>query len=65
MKLKEVEIDKCPYCRNTNFVKGFQTSGGRVVKSTFVIGQNLHHIICSNCGSIVRSYVKNPNKLKK
>lgn len=62
---KEIEIKECPYCGNTEFGEGFQRSSGKMVINTFGIGQNLHHIICLNCGSIVRSYVKKPDILIK
>lgn len=29
---------------------------------TFAIGENLIHIICKQCGTVVRSYVQNPEK---
>lgn len=64
MSLESIKIDKCPYCGHTEFGNGFQRSSGKVVSSTFRIGQGLHHIICLNCGSVVRSYVEDPDKFK-
>ena len=29
------------------------------------MAQNLYHVFCTECGSVVRSYVCNPKKLSK
>ena len=44
---------KCPYCGKEEFVTGKQKS------------KAVYHEICVNCGTIVRSYVKNPENLRK
>ena len=52
----------CPYCGGTDFVIGKQA----VVlpeKDLFIFrGQALYHDICSKCGTVVRSYIKEPEK---
>lgn len=66
MSLENIEVKECPYCRGTEFGKGSQRGYAKIVTGAFdFIGDNLYHIICSNCGSIVRSYVENPDKFKK
>lgn len=65
MNLKNIKINKCPYCGNKEFGKGFQRSSGKVVTNTLGIGKKLYHIICLSCGSVVHSYVKNPDNFKK
>lgn len=60
------EIEKCQYCGNDKFVEGKQFSQGAVYpKNKFLTFhyQILYHIICVNCGAIVKSYVKNPKEL--
>lgn len=60
----EAKIETCPYCGHNKFGMGFQWTHARVFKPHLNFGENLYHIICLNCGSVVRSYVKNPEKFK-
>ncbi|RRD31946.1 hypothetical protein EII38_04120 [Streptococcus minor] len=55
----------CPYCENTTFVVGKtnKTYGG-VGKSMNFPNQPICHDICEQCGSVVRTYVEHPEKLK-
>lgn len=58
---------KCPYCGETEFVEGKQDGYGTVTPANKVLtlkSQDLYHVICLNCGTVVRSYVKEPLKLK-
>lgn len=57
--------EKCSYCGCENNVIGIQTSYGRVCADTRMLlnGQALYHVICLECGSVVRSFVKNPERL--
>lgn len=56
---------KCPWCGCEDMVKGVQAAYANVMSDRFKVGvgQKLHHIICKNCGSVVRSYVEHPEKL--
>lgn len=64
--LHPVQITHCPFCGSTEFVEGFQSSYGAVTgRENYWSGQALRHIICRNCGSVVHSYVDNPEKLLK
>lgn len=66
MDLKNLGVKECPYCGGTEFGKGYQRGYANLFSGTFDLsGDNLHHIVCMNCGSIVRSYVKHPDKFKK
>lgn len=58
--------DRCPYCGGSEFITGKQ-DGYAVVYGvdTFWNGQVLYHVICRSCGSVVRSYVKKPERLLK
>ena len=57
---------KCPWCGSDKMVYGVQTDRGRVnpaKKVTLSAGENVIHVICKECGTIVRSYVQHPEKL--
>ena len=62
--MKEVKIEKCPYCGGEEFIEGSVSSyGGVVVATSIVRGEALFAIVCRNCGSVVRTYCKKPEKL--
>ena len=51
-------------CSNRNVIgvqSGYATVSAN--KSLTFKTQNLYHVICLNCGSVIRSFVKNPEKL--
>lgn len=59
-------IEKCPYCGNTKFVEGVHCGYATIkpVDKIFTMKEtNLYHIICLNCGAVIKSYVKKPEKL--
>lgn len=65
-----VQIRQCPYCGGTEFVEGYQSGHGAVTgavtgKESILTSQFLRHIICRTCGSVVHSYIDNPEKLFK
>ena len=61
-----VQIRQCPFCGGKEFVEGYQSGYGAITGAESVwIGTSLHHVICRQCGSVVHSYVKNPEKLLK
>lgn len=62
MKIEE----KCPYCGKQEFVEGKQEGYANIAPANKVWtfkSQTLYHLICLNCGAIVKSFVKNPKKL--
>lgn len=62
--MRDVEIEKCQYCGGEEFIEGQVCSYGGVCISTGGIrSQALFVIVCRNCGSIVRTFCKNPEKL--
>lgn len=66
MGLQNVEVKECPYCGGTEFGEGYQRGYAKIVAGVFNLGgDNLYHIICMNCGSVVRSYVRYPDRFKK
>ena len=59
-------VDRCPYCGGTEMIETFQTAYAAVTAvSNKLGGVNLYHCVCRSCGSVVRSYVKDPEKLLK
>lgn len=57
--------EKCPYCGSNKNVIGVQSGYASVSanKSLTFKTQILYHVICLDCGSVIRSFVKNPEKL--
>lgn len=56
---------KCPYCGGTEFILGKQSGYANIyVKKKFAFKEaELYHEICKSCGSVVRSYIEDPEKL--
>ena len=52
----------CPWCGGKDVVEGIQSTYAKVQpnKALTLKGENLIHAICKNCGTVVRSYVENP-----
>lgn len=63
--MKNINIAECPFCGSLEFVEGCHTGYGEITGSGFLTSASLYHQICRDCGSVVRSYVKNPEKLLK
>ena len=66
----EEERDKyvqvCPYCGGSEIIVAYQDAYGAISAIHNNLGGcALYHSVCRNCGSVVRSYVKNPEKLLK
>lgn len=60
----KIEVQECPYCKKNEFIEAWQ-GGNSSVTSGFARSAKLCHTICKNCGSVVRSYVVNPEDLMK
>lgn len=60
-----IKEEKCLYCGSEEFVEAKQDGYSSVapIKAFTFKSQTLYHTICLNCGSVVKSYVKNPKKL--
>ena len=62
----EEQVLTCPYCGGTEMIEAFQYSEGSVRALSHKIGGvALYHTICRNCGAVVKSYVKDPEKMLK
>ena len=54
----------CPYCGGIEFIEAYQDYYGAITAVENKLGGcALYHSVCRNCGSVVRSYVKDPEKL--
>ncbi|MBQ8797610.1 MAG: hypothetical protein IJZ56_05405 [Oscillospiraceae bacterium] len=61
----KVYIERCPFCGYSEFIEAKQMQGEAYVSGEALFGQQLNHIICRHCGSVVRSYVEKPENLLK
>lgn len=58
-------IEKCPNCGCNEFGKGFQAGYGMVHACNRLFkASKIYHIICTNCGCIIYSYVQKPENFK-
>ncbi len=63
---RDAFVTACPYCGSTEMIETFQGGyGAAVATSNKLGGCALYHSVCRKCGSVVRSYVKDPEKLLK
>ena len=64
--MRDRYVPICPYCGGGEMIEARQ-SGYADISSEDNIwgGVALYHTVCRRCGSVVRSYVKNPEKLLK
>lgn len=58
-------VSECPYCGGEEFVYGVQNGYAQITGEGFTLSTELYHKICRDCGSVVRSYVHDPEKLLK
>ncbi|MGO0059872.1 transcription initiation factor TFIIIB [Brevibacillus fluminis] len=63
---KTEEAQQCPKCGSRELGKGKQSGYAAVVPQDgfFRIGASIIHVICTECGYIVESYVDKPQKFK-
>ena len=62
--MKEVRIEKCRFCGGEELIEGRIASyGGAYVSTGGFKNDALFAVICRDCGSVVRTFCKNPEKL--
>ena len=61
----EIHLQRCPFCGDTEFIQARQYAPEAYIAGEALFGQELKHIVCRNCGSVVRSFVENPEHLLK
>ena len=64
---KDAFVTSCPFCGGTEMTEGFQGGYAELCSSANKLSgsQIIYHSVCRNCGSVVRSYVKDPEKMLK
>lgn len=63
---KEKYVLQCPYCGGSEIIMGYQDGYAAIIGAQNMLGGiTLYHSVCRDCGSVVRSYVKEPEKLLK
>ena len=63
---KDEYVKVCPYCGGSEMIEAYQTAYGALTsKNNPWGGAPLYHSVCRRCGSVVRSFVKEPEKLFK
>ena len=62
--MKEVKIEKCQFCGGEEFIEGrIESYGGAYVATGLFKGASLFALVCRDCGSVVRTFCKYPEKL--
>ena len=61
----QVTIERCPFCGENEFILARQYAPEAYISGQALFGQELKHVVCRSCGSVVRSYVANPEGLLK
>ena len=63
---KEEKPLRCPACGCTDMIEAYQSGYGVVTAvDNKWGGRALYHTVCRQCGTVVRSFVKEPEKLLK
>ena len=58
------KLTECPKCGGKELGKGKHSGSGSMFPYNKAFGVDVEHIICTECGFIIESYVKNPKKFK-
>ena len=65
--MKEIKIDKCPYCGGEELIETrAEAYAGVALNPVYkrrLRGVALFATVCRDCGSVVRMYCSNPEKL--
>ena len=65
-RYRDKYVMTCPYCGGTEMIKAYQSGYAVICASSNKLGGTaLYHTVCRSCGSVVRSYVREPEKLLK
>ncbi|MCM1438419.1 MAG: hypothetical protein NC131_04300 [Roseburia sp.] len=61
--MKEIKIEQCPFCDGKEFINGRVGSYGGVQIEKGIHSSAVYALVCRDCGSIVRSYVGDAERL--
>lgn len=57
-------VTSCPFCGGIEMIETYQSGYGAITSKMNPFGGSaIYHSVCRKCGSVVRSYVKEPEKL--
>ena len=66
MEERDRYVKECPYCGGKEIITAYQSGYAAIAGVSHKMGGcALYHSICRDCGSVVRSYVQEPEKLLK
>lgn len=57
--------EKCPDCGSTDLIRGRQGNGMSKIAFTLLYSSATEHIICADCGLIIKSKITNIKSAKK
>lgn len=60
-------VKVCPFCGGREIIIAYQSSYAAVtaLSHKLGLGRELYHSVCRGCGTVLRSFVKEPEKLLK
>lgn len=60
-----IHNDVCPHCGRRNFVLAEQVNDGNLTSRKVLTLQpgHLYHVVCLNCGTVVRTFIEDPSEL--
>lgn len=61
--MKEIKIEQCPFCGGNEFIDGRMSALGGVIIEKGKHASAVYALVCRDCGSIVRSYVSDAEKM--
>ncbi|MGC6767856.1 hypothetical protein ACYSNR_11565 [Enterococcus sp. LJL128] len=62
-----MKADVCQYCGGLETVRAKQVHEGKVIPENALLmisGETLHHVICKDCGTVIRSFVTSTDIFK-
>ena len=60
-----IPIRSCPFCGYSEFIEARQYNMESYISGEALLGQELKFTVCRHGGSVVRTYVEDPEKLLK
>lgn len=64
--MMDIRVTECPFCHGSEFIEAKQEGHAQIssMQNGWYSGV-LYHTVCRRCGSVVRSFVKDPEKMLK
>ncbi len=62
---RKINVKECPKCGSKEIGLGRHTGPAIIYPvKRFGIGSDVEHVLCTDCGFIIESYVRKPDKFK-